>query len=439
MTLKKMMLSGVAALSILSTGALAANNANGTKIATDGTGDYLVFPVYFATTSGWKTNLRVVNTNPARAIVAKVVIREYKTSAEKLDFPIYLTPGDVWEATLETDTNGNVVLKCNDDSMVINGKPANIAPVTKPLYAPVGLENNNIGYVEIFGIGEIDPSNVPDLDGDGNTWKGVGTPEDKEDLYLYYKQTLNGNTNPNGDWSGVDSSSLYGQEVLFGKNQYGSLAMTIPATALEGVTGSEANINPIIGVDTTKDQVIIPDAGQTVDGVVLNIAEALRKTHVYTTYYDDGQGGVAETKLFFTQPMKKYLHPTAPLNASPIGYSFDNAKDGNAAAVSLMDYYFTYSTTPRDMEEHAPVPEQNEFSGGHYTPPAKTCNTEICIWDVASKTGAFTNGYVDFDLSGNKQWYDQETFGIHGIPTLMTAKNVSGVIVTNAIKPAYSK
>ena len=433
MSLKKLVVSSVAALSILGSTAFAANNAAGAKLAADGTGDYLVFPVYFATTSGWKTNLRVVNTNPTKAIVAKVIIREYKTCAEKLDFPIYLSPGDVWEASLKTDENGNVVLVCNDDSMIVKGKPANIQPVTKALFEAGELEDNHIGYVEIAGVGEINAAAIPDVDDDGNTWKGVGTPLDKDDLYRYYKSTLNGNGNPNNDWTGVDTDSLYGQEVLFAKNQYGNLAMTLTATALEGVTGSKANTNVIIGKETTKANIIIPDTGTTVDNVVVSVAEALRKTHIYATYYDDGQGGVAETKLFFTQPMKHYF-PATP-SPSVIGYSFDNTLDGKKT-VSMLDYYLVYNTTPRDMEEHSPKKPETEFSGGKFVPTVKSCNTEICIWDIAKYTD-YTNGYVDFDLSSNV-WSNNKK-GIAGIPVLMTAKNVSGKNITNAIEPAYSK
>jgi len=434
MNLKKLMLSGVAALSIMGTSAFAANN-NATAIACDGTGDYLVFPYYAATQQGaWKTSIRVVNTNPTQSIVAKVVIREWKTSAEKLDFPIYLTPGDVWEATLETDANGNVILVCNDDSMIVKGVPASVSPQRVPLFPAEGLQDNHFGYVEVFGVAQINASAVPDLDNDGHTW-APNKPQDKDDLYAYFKQTLNGNNNPNNDWTGVDTNSMYGQEILFAKNQYGNLAMTLPATALEGVTGSQANTNVIIAADTTPNNVIIPDAGMTVNGVLLNVSEALRKTHLYATYYDNGQNGVAETVLLLTQPMKKYLHPTTPLNASPIGYSFNNSKDGDPLTVTLMDYYFKYSTIARDMKEHTNI-QTNEFSGGK--PIIRTCNTEICIWDVASYTGAFTNGYVDFDLSGNRTWVNDRQ-GIHGIPTLMTAKNVSGTTVTNIVTPAYRK
>ncbi|BCD63193.1 hypothetical protein NitYY0826_P34 (plasmid) [Nitratiruptor sp. YY08-26] len=435
MTLKRLMLSGVAALSILGSSAFAADNSGAVNIATDGTGDYLVFPYYAATTAGnWKTNIRVVNTNPTQSIVAKVVIREWKTSAEKLDFPIYLTPGDVWEATLETDSNGNVVLVCNDDSMIVKGVPASVTPQRVPLFPAEGLQDNHYGYIEVFGVGQIAASAVPDMDNDGNTW-ALNRPQDKDDLYAYYKATLNNGVNPGNIWSGVDTTSMYGQEILFAKNQYGNLAMTLPATALEGVTGSKANTKRVIAADTKAGNVIIPDAGQTVTGVLLKVSEALRKTHLYATYYDNGQGGVADTVLLLTQPMKKYLHPTTPLNNSPIGYSFDNSKDGDASTVSLMDYYLKYSTVARDMEEHTNI-QTTEFSGGKQI--VRTCNTEICIWDVASYTGSFTNGYVDFDLTGNKTWFNKRK-GIHGIPTLMTAKNVSGTNVTNVIKPAYSK
>jgi len=429
MTLKKLILSSVAALSLIGTSVYAADNSKGTAIATDGTGDYLVFP-YYAAVGSWKTNIRVVNSNPTDAIVAKVVIREWKTSAEKLDFPIYLTPGDVWEATLTLE-NGKVVLKCNDDSMIVKGTPASVNPVSVALFPEEGAQDNHYGYVEVFGVGQISAGAVQDMDNDGITWGGVGKPLDKDDLYAYYKSTLHAGNNPGDVWKGVDTDSLYGQEILFAKNQYGNLAMTLAATALEGVTGKNANAQQIIAADTTPDNVIIPDAGTTLNKVLGNVAEALRKKHVYATYYDNGGNGVAETALILTQPMKKYLYPAG---LSAIGYNYKDA-DGNAATKSPLDYYFKYSTVARDMKEHTNI-EVNEFSGGK--PVIHTCNTEICMFDAANYTGSFTNGYVDFDLSGNKIWANKQS-GIHAIPVLMTAKNVEGTNVTNVITPAYKK
>ena len=425
MTLKKLMLSGVAALSILGASAFAADNSGAVKIATDGTGDYLVFPYYAAVTQGdWKTNIRVVNTNPTKSIVAKVVIREWKTCAEKLDFPIYLSPGDVWEATLETDANGNVVLVSNDDSMIVDGVPASVTAQKVPLFPAEGVQDNHYGYVEVFGVGEIAASAVPDMDNDGNTWS-LNSPEDKDDLYAYYLSTLHAGQNPNNVWEGVDTSSLYGQEILFAKNQYGNLAMTLSATAFEGVTGSEANAQRIIAVDTTPSNVIIPDAGQQVEDIVVKLSEALRKTHLYATYYDNGQNGVAETILLLTQTTKHMIS-----NPADIGYSASTA-----TPASMMDYYFKYNTVARDTKEHTNI-QKTEFSGGQ--PVIHTCNTEICFWNVANYTGSFTNGYVDFDLSNNRAWVNQEK-GVAGIPVLMTAKNISGSNVTNIVTPAYSK
>jgi hypothetical protein len=73
MSFKKAIVSSVAAAA-LATSAFAGTGT--TVVAADQTGDYLLFPAYYANSSGWKTDLRVVNTNTTRSVVAKVVIRD---------------------------------------------------------------------------------------------------------------------------------------------------------------------------------------------------------------------------------------------------------------------------------------------------------------------------------------------------------------------------
>ncbi len=398
MKLGKKIVSSAAALAIMGSALVAAPNAT-TKIATDGTGDYLVFPVYAADTNGnWKTNIKVVNTNTTYAVVAKVVIREAINSAEKLDFPIFLTPGDVWEAELVSDANGNVFLNCNDDSMVVNGVPASTNPVHRPLFAPVPPQNNNYGYIEVFGIAAIDGTKVD------TTWS-PNTPLDKVKLYNKYVTDLNGNTST-GDWTYVDADSIYGQEVLFASNANGNLAMTIPAYALEGVVGNVPNTVKTIGQNTTFAAMIASGSAATVKA---NITNLLAKSDIYATFYDNGNGGAAETKLILTQPLK-------------YSYGYDHT------------YCFNYQTTARDQEEHADV-KSEFFSGG--TPQTLKICPESAWLNV--ETASYASGYTDYAITSNYKDVNDTDTGVPApiIPVLMTAKSVNGQNVTNAIYPAY--
>lgn len=49
------------------------------------------------------TTVRVVNTSDTEAVVAKVVVRNWRNSAELIDFLIFLSPSDIWEGTIARD------------------------------------------------------------------------------------------------------------------------------------------------------------------------------------------------------------------------------------------------------------------------------------------------------------------------------------------------
>jgi len=399
MSLRRKIVSSAAALAIMGTALVAADNAN-TQIACDGTGDYLVFPVYAADENGnWKTNLKVVNTNTTHAVVAKVVIREHVNSAEKLDFPIFLSPGDVWEAELVAE-GGKVYLNSTDDSMVVEGVPASTNPVHTPLFAPVAPQNNNYGYVEVYGVAAIKGENVV------TGWK-QNTPLDKVALYNKFKEDLDGKSNT-ADWEAVDADSIYGQEVIFASNQNGNLAMTLPALALEGVVGTAPVTTQVIGVNTDFNKMIATGDAATVLG---NVAKLLAKSDIYATFYDDGNGNAAESKLVLTQPTKAY-------------HGFDST------------YYFQYNTTARDQEEHPNI-KTTFFSGGQ----TKTLSiSHESAW-LNVETASYASGYTDYQITTNYLDPANADTGVPVpvIPVLMSAKNVNGTNVTNIVYPAYKK
>ena len=70
----------------------------------DGTGMVLIYPYYTVNSIGgnaYNTYISVTNTSTV-AKVTKVRFREGRTSAEVLDFNLYLSPNDVWVAALVT-------------------------------------------------------------------------------------------------------------------------------------------------------------------------------------------------------------------------------------------------------------------------------------------------------------------------------------------------
>jgi len=273
MNLKKILLSSVAAVALTSVAALAADDGGVARVAQDQTGDSLVFPAYYANSAGWETNLKVVNTNTTHAVVAKVVIREYKSSAEKLDFPIYLTPGDVWEGTLK-NVNGKVYISSTDDSMFNNGAPASdVNPVNQVLFDAVAdVQDNTKGYVEVFGFAAVAPNSITGISG----WT-QGNPVDKAKFYTFYNAAQTAGSIPGAVWSAVDNDALYGQEVISQAST--DLAMTLMATAFENVTGATAN-----GQAVVQDSTLTTNTVQNEVTLIPEMEAALQKSDVYVTY-----------------------------------------------------------------------------------------------------------------------------------------------------------
>ena len=154
--LKKRVVAAVAA-------ALMAGSASAVDVSREGTGDFLFAPAYFIG-GGMTTDLKVINTSLTQSAVAKVVFRHPVTSAETLDFLIYLSPSDVWNGTVScaaADANGNCtrsVITSADDSIQLEGSATfasatNAATIvsdnaTAGSTGRVALPNQ--GYVEVI-------------------------------------------------------------------------------------------------------------------------------------------------------------------------------------------------------------------------------------------------------------------------------------------------
>ncbi len=108
----------------------------------EGVGDALIFPMFYAGDT-WSTDIKVINTSTIYSQVAKVVLRESTTSCEVLDFLIYLSPNDVWTATIYAK-NGSLYIKSTDDSSPIN-------PMDQIITAGCNNNFNGLGYVEVYG------------------------------------------------------------------------------------------------------------------------------------------------------------------------------------------------------------------------------------------------------------------------------------------------
>ena len=137
--------------------------ASAVQVSRDGTGDFLIAPAYFIG-GGMSTDLKVINTSNTESVVAKVVFRDQVTSAEVLDFLIYLSPSDVWTGKVSceaADANGQCtrsVVTSADDSIQLEGSvlfaspssPAHIVSDTATAGTTGRVSLPNQGYVEVL-------------------------------------------------------------------------------------------------------------------------------------------------------------------------------------------------------------------------------------------------------------------------------------------------
>jgi len=468
MNLKKVFISGVAALT-LSGFATAADNTQ-TRLGTDGTGDYLILP-YYAAVEDWETNIRIVNTNPNDAVVAKVVLREFRQSEEVLDFPVYLSPGDVWEGKIKLK-DGKPYLYSDDDSLIV-GKPLPLK-----LNEEKGGKIPNFGYIEIFGVAQIPASNIRSLLNELNLQElatqcsfSPYSPLKKECIVKAYKNSLNGSNTSiqiKSYWQGVDTDSIYAEEILFENSR--KLAMTLPATALEGVTGSRPNDKETLGKDTTPANSIIPDRDpdtnqpRRVIDVLDQIANVLDKSHIYVPFYDAKDKDNFEAALIITQPLVKYRGVVDHVVEAGFSYksTFRDMKENSNYSESDVSGFSEdgegcwFPNESRERREYYRVSDSTYQRLNSLLPDGSSAfpdgyhGHEICIIPLKTKFKDkkvdFENGYIDFDLEnrvigkymvrpddGNQIRYRAM------LPVLMTVKQVAGEFVTNIVYTPYRK
>ncbi len=409
MSFKKTVISTVAAAAV-ATSAFAAVTVN-----QDGKGEYLNFPAYYATTDGWSTNLRVVNTNTTHAVVAKVVIREYATSQELLDFPIYLSPGDVWTADLVNAGAANSVkIVSTDDSGPVPG-----AGMDQPLFdkgpkGPGAGNNISYGYVEVLTLGKMPAADIAAADA-AVTWSEF-KPLPKSAIKAAYENTAN-------TWLPTEGE-VFGQQTVTATTAGAERSMTLMATALDvtmpGAMLWEANPTGVFATDTTADAMWYP-------GVEQEIRDALKKDAVQVVNYVDAEG---ETQVLLTQP---YKHTNADANATSTGNVapyFDNAATSNG--YSLGKFYYTARAW--DNQENTYVNPESVYSGGVEVTAAKACETEIC-YIKTSDDANYASGWLNYTLGTSA---DTRTFigGVPTIATIVTGIRVNGVGVVNMIPAA---
>ncbi len=474
MSLKKIIVSGAAALALMGTAAMSANVV---EVQKDGVGDYLLTPVYYAI-GNWQTELKVVNTNTTKAVAAKVVVRDSKNCDELFDFVIYLTPGDVWTGTLYEE-DGKIWLKSTDDSMILGGIPA--TPSNPHIVGgkdkivkykgkdpDTGLDKEVIkevnwhGYVEIFGLAKYDPTDL-------ENWYKANvdsdyTPEWKECKALsktvMYKAVKNGDYLRDINASDV-GNDLMGKATVYAESSSvnGRRYMSLNMLALENVSEE-----PQLGSGENKIYAAQTALASVVDDIdrVASIDAALAKEHIFVMYEGDEEG-IYPIRTHFTIPTKKYWFGDGK-HGMPSAYTLENIINTptNGSIDLNLEYYYTINTntTPisfRNNKEECNKcnAEGTEVSGKDVEDCSIKIHEEVrffedkkrtSLYDSAEpiKTYAFSEGgYIDFDLSGityNGKMDDDNNVTFKGmpiVPTTFHAKNIQGTVLNNWLYNQY--
>jgi len=130
--MKKKIVQGIVVL--LSLAFLAMPALSAVSVSPNEKGDLMFFPVYYAL-DGIETNINIINTSDTESVVAKIIVRSHKYSIEVLDFLIYLTPNDVFKATLKYE-GGKYYLVSSDDSLCVGTSASDMMCATAAIPLP---------------------------------------------------------------------------------------------------------------------------------------------------------------------------------------------------------------------------------------------------------------------------------------------------------------
>lgn len=366
-----------------------------------GVGDLLVAPSYMIG-GGWETEIKVVNTNQTRSIVAKVVIHDNQLSAEILDFLIYLTPGDVFVGKLKC-LEANAVGICtrsefsSSDDSVLQLNSNNFASAAAPFVvdsAPTGKLLSNIGYVTIVGSQSFAVApNKP----------GVKKVDVQTAWDLFAGPNLPANDAGN---------DLAGFVTL--KNSLNGQSSGLPMVAL---TDYNNTVKQVVGVDSSLGA---PNANSTVDEVEF----ALGRASAVVPYTVDA---TSSTLVSFTYPTKlTYRRAQSGCYPFPIW-------NGTIAGLDLVKVPF--STRVFDFQENFLVATISPLTGN---------SNHEQDWKMFGNAAgqipisAFTQGWALVDVKPAVVAANGAncTFtGNFGAPVIVTYMNASGSQITWSYAP----
>jgi hypothetical protein len=296
-----------------------------------GTGQALVFPYYTVQqtgSNGWNTYLSIVNTTPdAKAI--KVRILEGRTSAEVLDFNLFLSANDVWTAAIvpvdATASSGGKIItadvSCTAPAIGVNGEAfRNYQYVGQAAALGRGLDRTREGYVEMIEMGSLTLATAAAV-----THTAAGVPADCSVVRVGSYAAINATDvfSPSGGLTGTGTliNVNSGLDAGYKADALEAYSTNAAITATGATVPSLADVVPPVGIvfnngydPISSSNVTIYLADFTGQAAPTDGAEALASVYMHDSVLneyvlDTASGSLSDWVV--TQPIKNFFVDTA--------------------------------------------------------------------------------------------------------------------------------
>jgi len=130
---------------------------------TPGSVGHMLFTPYYTATGSNGTLFNITNTDGQNGKAVKVRFRGAANSDDVLDFTLFLSPGDVWSASVTAGPDGRATISTSDKSCTIPDAsqwPARFSDLRLPTYISEEAKNTNAneGYIEVLNMADIPPT-----------------------------------------------------------------------------------------------------------------------------------------------------------------------------------------------------------------------------------------------------------------------------------------
>ncbi len=244
------------------------SSAQAVHVSEDGTGQVLIFP-YYNVNNNFVTNFAITNTTNLYKAV-KVRFRESKASNDVLDFNVYMSPNDVWTASIRknpTTGKANIITEDNSCTFPSNDQLKGSGQDFIDGYTAVDTADVTEGYIEVIEMGVI-------ADGPGGAVDGGEYAETAENA-------PDGSVNTNPAVGPVERSIVAG--VLHGADGVPADCSVINDAWLNGTNGFTAgdmaggvsidgNASDPYDAAGLNNGLVAPTGGLSGYGILLNTA-----------------------------------------------------------------------------------------------------------------------------------------------------------------------